>query len=131
MSDTVRVQGFESATDVIQAIVPIAYTTSSTPIVSSAIDRRSYPRKRCLVLASCKADATSTGVTSSVTESATSGGSYTAATTTGTFGATNAALEQYAAVKFNPAKPFMKVTMTPAGGSGVVGASVIFLADWI
>lgn len=126
MGDTVRILGQEADISVVQAIVPIAYTTSSTPVLSAAIDRRSYPRKRCLVMVSNKADATSTGVTPTVTESATSGGSYSACTITGTFAATTAAAEQFASVKFNPAKPFIKVTATPAGGSGVFGATVIF-----
>lgn len=131
MSDTVRITGFEADIAVVQAIVPVAYTTSSTPIVSSAIDRRTYPRMRCLVAISNKADATSTGVTPTVTESATSGGSYAAATTTGTFAATTAAAEQFVAVKWNAAKPFIKVTATPAGGSGVIGATVIFIGDGV
>ena len=130
MSDTVRNVGFEADIDTVQAIIPVAYTTSSTPIVSSAIDRTSYPRKRMLVTVSCKADATSTGVTPTVTESETSGGGYTACTLgAGTFAATNSAASQTVSVRWNKAKPFVKVTMTPAGGSGVVAATVHFLGD--
>ena len=127
MSDTVRILGFESELAVVQSIVPVAYTTSSTPIVSTAIDRRLYPRQRLLVSISCAADATSTGVTPTVTESATSGGSYTACTTVGTFAATNAAADQFVSVKMNQAKPWLKVTATPAGGSGVVSAQALFI----
>lgn len=131
MADNVRSYGFEADVNVVQAITPVAYTTSSTPIVSSAIDRRLYPRDRCMVIVSCKADATSTGVTPTVTECATSGGSYDPVTPSGTFAATNSAASQFASVKYNPAKPFMKVTATPAGGSGVVSATVVFLGEAI
>lgn len=127
-NDTVRNLGFGADITAVLAIVPVAYTTSSTPVLSSAIDTTSYPRARILVVASCKADATSTGVTPTVTESASSGGSYTAATTgTETFAATNSATTQMVSVRRNPAKPFLKVTLTPAGGSGVFGAEVLFI----
>lgn len=131
MSDTVRVLGFENDVDVVNAITPVAYTTSSTPILSAAINTGSYPRKRILVVYQNAADATSTGVTVTVTESATSGGTYTAATKTGTAGAATAAGARYIAVQRNAAKPFIKVTCTPAGGSGVVSAVVLFIADTI
>lgn len=131
MSNNVRILGFEADVTLINAITPVAYTTSSTPVLSAAINRDTYARSRCLVQVSNAADATSTGVTPTVTESATSGGSYTAATISGTFAATNSAGVQYASVKYNAAKPFIKVTMTPAGGSGVLSANVLFITDSI
>jgi len=127
MGDTIRIQGAEADIDCVNAITAVAYSTSSTEVLSSAIDTTSYPGKRIFVVGNHAADATSTGVTMTVKESATSGGSYAAATKSGTFGASTSELSGLCQVKRNPAKPFIKVSMTPAGGSGVISATVLFM----
>ena len=126
MGDTIRIQGQEADMDVVNAITAVAYTTSSSEVLSSAIDTTAHPRKKILVVGNHAADATSTGVTMTVKESASSGGTYAAATKTGTFGASTSAGSWITQVKRNPAKPFIKVSFTPAGGSGVISATVIF-----
>ena len=127
MGDTINVQGYEAAMDVVNGITAVAYTSSSAEVLSAAIDTTAYPRKQIFVVGNHAADATSTGVTLTVKESATSGGSYTAATKTGTFGASTSAGSWMTQVKRNPAKPFIKVSITPAGGSGVISATVVFI----
>jgi hypothetical protein len=127
MGDTIRIQGQEADFSNVIATTPVAYTTSSTPVLSAAVDTTSYPRKRIFVIFQHAADATSTGVTVAVTESATSGGSYSACTTTGTAGASTAARTTIVQVKRNAAKPFLKTSITPAGGSGVISASFLFI----
>lgn len=131
MSDTIRVQGFQADINAIYHIAPTAYSSSSAEVLGTAIDTTTYGRSRILVIASHPADATSTGVTITIKESATSGGSYAAGTFTGTAGASTAARTAALAYKRNPAKPFMKVSMTPAGGSGVLSAQVIFIGDGV
>lgn len=126
-SDTVKIQGREADFSGVYHIAPAAYSTSSTEVLGTAIDTTGYPRRQIFVIASHPADATSTGVTVTVKESATSGGAYTTATFTGTAGASNSARTVLLQVKRNPAKPFIKVSMTPAGGSGVVSAQVLFI----
>jgi hypothetical protein len=127
MGDTVKIQDYEAAMDVVNGITAVAYSTSSSEVLSSAIDTRSYPRKRIFVVMNHAADATSTGVTGTVKSSATSGGSYAACTKTGTFGASTSAGSWMCEVKRDSTKPFIKVSMTPAGGSGVISATVIFM----
>ena len=127
MGDTIRIQGQEADMDIVNGVTAVAYSSSSADVLSSAIDTRDYPRKRIFVVGNHAADATSTGVTLTVKESATSGGSYTAATKTGTFGASTSAGSWLTQVKRNSAKPFIKVSITPAGGSGVISAPVIFM----
>ena len=126
-SETVKIQGREADFTAVYGAAPATYSTSSTEVLSTAIDTRLYPRTQIFVVASHTADATSTGVTVTVKESATSGGSYTTATFTGTAGASNSARTVLLQVKRNLAKPFIKVSMTPAGGSGATTAQVLFI----
>ena len=127
MGDTIRIQGAEADIDVVIGTTAVAYTTSSSEVLSSAIDTTAYPGKRIFVVFNHAADATSTGVTPTVKESATSGGSYTAATMTGSHAASTSARATMVQVKRNAAKPFIKTSITPAGGSGVIGATVLFM----
>ena len=127
MGDTVNIQGAEADMNAVLGIESVAYTTSSTEILSAAIQFLTYPRKRMFVVFNHKADATSTGVTVTVKESATSGGSYATATFTGSGAASTSARTGVLEVKRNPAKLFVKISMTPAGGSGVVSASALFI----
>ena len=125
MSDTWRVLGGEANIDAVQAIKPQAYS-DDTPILSAAIDGRSYPRKRVLVVGNM--DTTAHGGAFTVTESATSGGTYAAATVSATDALTADGM-QIMTVQRNKAKPFMKVTFTGDDGSaaGLASACVLFL----
>ena len=127
MGDTIRITGAEADIDAVVATAAVAYTTSSAEVLGTAIDTTAYPGKRIFVVFNHAADATSTGVTLTVKESATSGGSYSAATKTGTVAASTSARTTVVQVARNKAKPFIKTSMTPAGGSGVISASVLFM----
>ena len=127
MGDTIRITGAEADIDAVVATAAVAYTSSSAEVLGTAIDTTAYPGKRIFVVFNHAADATSTGVTLTVKESATSGGSYSAATKTGTVAASNSARTTVVQVARNKAKPFIKTSMTPAGGSGVISASVLFM----
>ena len=127
MGDTIRVTGAEADIDCVQATAAVAYTTSSTPVLGTAVDTTAYPGKRLFIVFNHAADATSTGVTLTVLESDASGGSYTAATKTGTVAASTSARSTVVQVKRNKAKPFVKSSITPAGGSGVISATYLFM----
>ncbi len=128
MGDTVvRITGQEATMDAVVATAAVAYTTSSTEVRGTAVDTTAYPGKRLFVIFNHAADATSTGVTLTVLESASSGGTYTAATKTGTVAASTSARTTVVQVARNKAKPFVKSSMTPAGGSGVISATYLFM----
>ena len=131
MSDTVRNVGFEADLRLVQMLAPQAIQ-DATPVLSAAVDRKSYPRMRCLLIANVKeVTPTAHTIAFTVTESATSGGSYTAATTSGTLDALSADGNQYASIKFNKAKPFVKVTATGshADVDVIVSAHLLFIGD--
>lgn len=133
MGDVKNLTGFEASVDVVQALAPQAIA-DATPVLSAAIDTRLYPRKRVLVVAHSKeASDTAHTMTFSVTESATSGGSYTAATTSGDLTPLAATGIQYISVKKNPSKPFIKVVATGshADVDVIVAAAVLFVRDGI
>ncbi len=127
MGDTIRVTGAEADMSAVVATAAVAYTTSSSEVLGTAVDTTLYPGKRLFVIFNHAADATSTGVTLTVKESDVSGGSYTAATKTGTVAASNSARATVVQVKRNPAKPWIKTSITPAGGSGVISATLLFM----
>ncbi len=127
MGDTIRVTGAEADIDAVVATAAVAYTTSSTEVRGTAVDRTAYPGKRLFIVFNHAADATSTGVTLTVLESASSGGTYSAATKTGTVAASNSARTTVVQVALNKAKPFVKSSITPAGGSGVIAATYLFM----
>jgi ArsR family metal-binding transcriptional regulator len=128
-SDTHNILGLESDISVVAALVP-QDLTDATPVLSSAIDTASYPRKR-IVLVAKSVERTDTAYTTgfTVTESATSGGSYTAATTSGTLTAVATAQTRTATIKRNAAKPFIKITVTGshADVDTIVSADVLFI----
>ena len=129
MGDTVRVLGFEADMTLVEALTPQAIQ-DDTPVLSAAIDTRSYPRKRILLVASYnEVGATTHTMAFTVTESATSGGEYTAATTSGTLTASSADVVQWASIKRNPAMPFIKITATGshADVDGIAQAAVLFV----
>lgn len=131
MSDTWRILGREAKMDAVLAIAPQAIQ-DDTPVLSSAIDLREYPGQTVLLVAMYnEVGATAHTMAFTVTESATSGGSYAAATTSGTLTATSADFVQFATIKRNEAKPFIKITATGshADVDGIAGATVLFLDD--
>lgn len=128
-SETVRNIGYEADIDIVHAIAP-RVITDATPILSSAIDLSgsTYARKRMLVVfANKEATATAHTVAVTVTESATSGGTYTAATTAGTATALSADGAQVLSVRRNPAMPFVKVTLTGSHADVDAICSVVVL----
>lgn len=129
MSETTRSFGFEDRISKVQTLKPQAIT-DDTPVLSSAIDRRSYPRKRALLMANVtEAGATAHTVAFTVTESATSDGEYTAATVSGTLTALSADGTQFASIRPNWKKPFIKVTATGshADVNVIVSADILFM----
>jgi hypothetical protein len=131
MSDTIRTYAFEGDINGVQALVPQAIA-DATPVLSSAINTNTYPRTRMLLVANVKeTTATVHTIAFTVTESATSGGSYAAATTSGDLTALSADGFQFASIKRNAAKPFIKVTATGshADVDVIVSAAVLFLGD--
>lgn len=130
MSDTWRVLGREATMTPVVAIPPTVIQ-DATPVLSAAIDLRSYPRSTVLLVAIYnEVGATDHTMAFTVTESATSGGTYAAATTSGTLTAATADTSWVASIKRNPAKPFIKVTATGshADVDGIAAASLLFLA---
>ncbi len=127
MGDTIRVQGAQADIDAVIATAPVAYTTSSAEVLGTAVDTTAYPGKRLFVVFAHAADATSTGVTLTVKQSATSNGSFTAATKTGTVAASTSARTTVVQVQRDPTKPWIKTSITPAGGSGVISATLLFM----
>jgi hypothetical protein len=126
-SETVRNIGFQSGIDAVLALAPQSIA-DATPVLSSAIDTTAYPRKRIMVVfANKEATATTHTMAVTVTESATSGGSYTAATTSGTATAISADGVQYISVKRNPAMPFIKTTLTGSHADVDTLSSVVVL----
>ena len=128
-NENIRNMGVEA--DITQVTV-LAHQAiqDATPVLSSAIDTRSYPRCRILLLAhSTEATDTAHTMAFTVTESATSGGEYTASTTTGTLTAAAVAQTRLATIKRNPAKPFIKVTATGSNADVdvIVSAHLLFV----
>ena len=134
MSDTVRNIGFEGSITAVQALDAQAIQ-DATPVLSSAINTDSYPRARIVLVAHSKeVTATAHTMAFTVTESATSGGSYTAAVTSGTLTASSAdSVTRVASIKRNKAMPFIKITATGshADVDVLVSAQVLFLTDAI
>lgn len=133
MGDTVRTVGFDTKFTAIEAIAPVAIQ-DATPVLSAAIDLTSaYPRARFMVVANVKETTpTAHTMTITVTESATSGGSYAAATTSGTIvlDADGAGVLSF---RRNKAKPFVKITATGshADVDQIVSACVLAFTDRI
>ena len=131
-NENIRNMGLEADITVIQALDAQAIQ-DATPVLSSAIDTTTYPRTRILLVAHSKeVSDTAHTMAFTVTESATSGGVYTAATTSGTLTASAAdSVTRSASIKRNPAKPFIKVTATGshADVDVLVSAQVLFVGN--
>ena len=100
-------------------VMPATRVADATPVLSTDFDVRAYvPGARfLLVLNAFETNVANTGGTWTVTESATDGGTYTTASTTGSLAATPATAGnsvRTVSVKPNPAKPFVLVTYTGA-----------------
>ncbi len=132
-NENVRAFGFEGSITVIQALVPQA-VADATPILSSAIDTRSYPRTRIVgIFSNNEVGATAYTVAATFTESATSDGEYTACTTSGTLTALSADGVQIASIARNPAKPFIKATLTGSNADvdAISGINILFIGPEI
>ena len=133
MSDTVRILGFNTKFTAVQALVP-QVIADATPVLSAAIDTRSYPRQRILLVCTSKettANAHTIGF--DISESATSDGEYTAGTTSGTLTGLSADGVLVGSYQRNAAKPFIKVTATGSHADidVICSAVVLFMADHV
>jgi hypothetical protein len=118
-------------------LIAASRVTDATPVVSTALDRSALPAgsRHMLVLSAFETNVANTGGVWTVTESATSGGSYTAATTS-TIAATPAtAGNDVQSVDVTPSgtKPWLKVTYTGADANAEVDitASLVRVAQAI
>lgn len=133
-NELIRALGFESNIVCVQAL-DAQDIQDATPVLSDAIDTSSvaHRRTRILLIAHSKErTATAHTLAFTVTESATSGGSYAAATTSGTLTASSAdSVTRVVTIKRNPRKPFIKITATGshADVDVIVSAQVLFLAN--
>lgn len=132
MSDTIRNIGFEGQLEATLALEPQAIA-DATPVDSSAtLSFAAHPRKRALLMATVtETTPTTHTVAFTVTESATDGGAQTAATVSGDLTAVSADAVQFASIKRNPAKPFLRITATGshADVDVIVSAAVLWIGD--
>lgn len=112
-SDTWRILGFEDDLTTTQLVAPVQ-TTNVTPVVKPSAttgwDLRTYGRGRFLILIT--ALRTAQGLTFTVTESATTNGTYTTATTSGSLAKLTASGMVCISIQRNWAKPFVRITAT-------------------
>lgn len=122
----------------IQAEVTVLQLTRSTrvlnetPVVSEIVDVRTYPpgSRFLIILNAFETNVANTGGVWTVTESATSGGAYTAATLSNALTATPQDVGnnvQKTVVAPNPAKPFVKVTFTGADTNAEVDVTATLI----
>lgn len=113
-------------------VMPTARVADATPVLSTDFDVRTFRpgTKFLLILQSHETNAGNTGGTWTVTESATDGGSYTAATTDGDLTAIGAGTDVIRAVSVlpNSAKPFVLVTFTGADANAEVDVTATLVA---
>jgi hypothetical protein len=105
----------------------------ATPVLSSAIDLRTLDAgaRHVLIMNAFETNVANTGGTWSVTESATSAGVYTAATTSGSLAATGETVGNVVrkvSLYPNRAMPFIKVTFTGADANTEVTISALLLS---
>lgn len=130
-NENVRNIGFESGITAVIALTPTVIQ-DDTPVLSTALDTSLaiYGRARILLVAQYnEVGATTHTMAFTVTESATSGGEYTAATTSGDLTATSADFVQIASIARNPAKPWIIITATGSHGDvdGIASACLLFI----
>jgi hypothetical protein len=117
----------------VTTLVPITNVSDATPVESTDFDVRTFdPGTRfLLILDAFETVGTNTGGTWMVEESLTDGGSYTAATTSGSLaatGATEGTVRRTVSMLANPAKPFVMVTFTGASAATDVDISATLVA---
>lgn len=113
-------------------LIAATRVVDATPVLSAALDLSTLGAgaRVLLVLSAFETNVANTGGTWAVTESATSGGSYTAATTHGALVATPASAGnnvQYVSLLPNGAKPFVKVSYTGADANTEVDITATLL----
>lgn len=127
-SDTWRTIGYEDDITVTQLVAPVQ-TTNTTPVVkpsgSTGWDFRTYGRGRALLIITAARAAN--GITFTVTESATTNGTYTAATIGGSLPKLSASGCQVITIQKNPAKPFVRLTATGDNASTDVTWSAVLV----
>lgn len=106
-------------------VLPANRVAGASAVNSTPFDLRTVEdgTRAALILTALGTGGGNTGGTWTVTESATSGGSYTASAVDGALVATPAAATsniQKVSVRPNPDKPFVRVTFTPANASAAV-----------
>jgi hypothetical protein len=114
-SNTWRTYGFEAEFGTAAAIIDNSRVyTSTTPVefpsASTGIDTSGRGRHATLVVIMARYVAQ--GCTFSITESATTNGTYTAATVGSTLPKLTASGCQVVTVKYNPSKPFIRLVAT-------------------
>jgi len=131
-SDTWRTTGWEAEIGSFSQISPtIVQITGATPVVwpssSTGVDLSARGRHSVLVLV--QGIRTGGKETITITESATTNGTYAAATLGSTIAQMEATGTIAVTVKYNPAKPFIRVTATGDGAPAdwVMSASVLYL----
>jgi hypothetical protein len=107
--------------------------TDATPAVSTAVNLSTADpgSKFLFVMNAFQTNVANTGGTWKIEESATSGGSYTAATTSGSLAATPATTpgntSRSVSVTPNPLKPWVKVTYTGADATAEVDVTAVLV----
>ena len=112
--------------------VPATRIIDATVATGADIDTRAYaPGSRfLLVMDAFETNIANTGGTWTVVESETDGGTYTAATTTGSLAATGETagnVQRVVSILPNPAKPFVHPVFTPADAGCDVDVTANFL----
>lgn len=129
-SDTWRILGNEDDVSATQLVAPVQ-TTNVTPVVkpsaSTGWDLRTYGRGRFTIVITALGAAQ--GITFTLTESATTNGTYAAATTGSTLPKMTASGVQVVSVKRNPAKPFLRLTATGDNAATDFTWSAVLLVD--
>lgn len=114
-------------------LIPATRVVDATPVLATDIDTRTYaPGTRFLLLLEAfETNVANTGGTWTVTESATDGGSYTAADTHGSLAATGPTpgnVQRVVSFRANPSKPFVLVTFTGADANAEVDVTATLVA---
>lgn len=113
-------------------LLGVTDVADATPVASADFDVRAYPpgSRFLLVLTATETNEANTGGTWSVQESATDGGSYTAATVDGSLAAVPAeagTVVRYVSVLPNRDKPFVQAVFTGADASAEVAICAMLL----
>ena len=121
----------EDAATVVNSVVA-SRVVDTTPVTGIDIDTRAYaPGSRfLLILDAFETNAANTGGTWTVTESATDGGAYTTATTSGSLAATGAVagnVQRVVSILPNPDMPWVHPVFTRADANAEVDVTANFI----